>query len=111
MTSAMRDSSIGLVVILLLCGAADPAAGQPVLGPEEYVQADDFDVQVSGYSVPRFVHWDGDNLPDLIVGEGGGLGPAKVRVYPSSGKPCEPEFSNYAYAQSLGEDLVVSGGG
>jgi len=76
------------------------------LGPEEIIQANGLDVQVPGYSVPSFVDWNNDKLNDLVIGEGGGFGDAKVRVYLNVGTESEPEFSDYFYAQSDGSDLV-----
>lgn len=84
-----------------------PAAGQESFGPEELVQAGGVDITVAGYSVPSFVRWNGDDLPDLIVGEGGlGLYEGKVRVYLNAGSPGNPTFSDFFYAQSNGSDLA-----
>ena len=42
------------------------------LGAEEIVCDDaGTPIEVPGYSVPRFVHWNADVLPDLVIGEGG----------------------------------------
>ena len=64
-------------------------------------------IEVPGYSVPSFTHWDGDVLADLVIGEGGGLDPGKVRIYPNQGSPAEPLFADYFYAQSEGGDLTL----
>ena len=89
-----------------------PAAAQLSLGPEELVPADGIAIQVPGYSVPSFVFWDGDDLKDLVIGEGGGgVAEGKVRVYLNIGSPTVPQFSSYFYAQSNGADLVSPGGG
>jgi hypothetical protein len=66
---------------------------------------------VSGYSVPSKVDWNADGVPDLLVGEGGGGYPGKVRVYPGSGAPDDPEFSDWFYVQVAGADLEDPGGG
>jgi len=81
------------------------------LGLEELVQANGVDIQVPGYSVPSFVDWNNDKLKDLVIGEGGGSGDAKVRVYLNVGTESEPEFSDYFYAQSNGSDLVCPASG
>lgn len=81
------------------------------LGPEELVQADGNDIQVPGYSVPSFVDWNNDNLKDLVIGEGGGFGDAKVRVYLNVGTESEPKFSDYFYVQSNGSDLTCPASG
>jgi hypothetical protein len=82
------------------------------LGYEELVQTDDqVNILVPGYSVPSYVHWDGDDLKDLVVGEGGGGETGKVRVYLNVGTQAAPQFSAYFYAQSNGVDLDVPGFG
>jgi hypothetical protein len=80
-------------------------------GPEEVIQANGVDIQVPGYSVPSFVDWNNDKLSDLIIGEGGGEGDAKVRVYLNVGTESEPKFSDYFYAQSNGSDLTCPASG
>ncbi len=92
--------------------SAFPTFAQPALGPEEFVQAGGVDIDVPGYSVPSFVHWDGDDREDLIVGEGGGgVAQGKVRVYLNGGTSSAPQFSGFFYAQSNGSDLVVAASG
>ncbi|MFH1718307.1 MAG: dockerin type I domain-containing protein [Planctomycetota bacterium] len=81
------------------------------LGPEELVRADGMDITVPGYSVPSFEDWNGDNLKDLIIGEGEGFGDAKVRVYINIGTESDPQFSDYFYAQSNGTDLTCPASG
>lgn len=81
------------------------------LGPEEIVLANGSDITVSGYSVPSLADWNNDNLKDLIVGEGGGSGTAKVCVYLNVGTESNPQFSNYFYAQSDGVDLTCPASG
>jgi hypothetical protein len=81
------------------------------LGPAEFVQAGGFDIAVPGYSVPSFVDWDNDMLNDLIIGEGGSFGDARVRIYLNVGTESEPQFSDYFYAQSNNSDLVVPASG
>ncbi|MDY7110199.1 MAG: VCBS repeat-containing protein [Planctomycetota bacterium] len=70
-------------------------------------------IEVPGYSVPRFVHWNGDELPDLVIGEGGLDGeetfPGKVRVYLNSGWVTWPVFQEWFYAQTEDGDLSVPG--
>lgn len=97
-----------LVVCLLAMTPTDGFADDTLLnlGPEEIVQADSIDVNVPGYSVPSFVDWNNDKLDDIIVGEGGDFGDAKVRVYLNIGTESNPQFSNYFYVQSNGFDLT-----
>ena len=104
---------ITLAVCALIMAPNDGFSdGTPLyLGPEELVQADGNDIQVPGYSVPSFVDWNNDKLNDLVIGEGGGFGDAKVRVYLNAGTESRPQFSDYFYAQSNGSDLTCPASG
>ncbi len=98
--------------ILLLLISPMPVWAEWVLGPVEFVQANGVDIQVPGYSVPSFVPWDGDSLPDLVLGEGGLTSyPGKVRIYLNVGTFDEPSFGDYSFVQSNGVDLEIQGGG
>jgi len=103
--------SAGSLISLFVLLTAGHARGQLNLGPEQCVQSDGLDIDVPGYSVPSFVYWDGDDLKDLIVGEGSGTKTARVRIYLNFGTADEPVFSGHFYAQSDGEDLTVPGSG
>lgn len=92
-------------------GTMRDSSGDLDFGAEEFVQAGGTDIVVLGYSVPSFVYWDGDDLKDLIVGEGGNDDPGKVRVYLNVGTSSQPEFGGFFFAQSEGADLTVPGGG
>jgi hypothetical protein len=101
-----------LLIILLLLFSPIPVSADLVLGPVEFVQANGVDIQVPGYSVPSFVPWDGDDLPDLVLGEGGLTSyPGKVRIYLNVGTFDEPSFGDYSFVQSNGVDLEIQGGG
>lgn len=99
------------MALLFLVISARPAFCSLDLGAEELVQAGGMDIDVPGYSVPSFVHWNDDGLEDLVVGEGSGTFTPKVRVYLNGGTAGAPQFSTYFYAQSDGSDLTVGGGG
>jgi len=83
------------------------------LGPEEFVQADGYDIVVPGYSVPSCFDWNNDGLQDLIIGQGGSSGNAKVLVYLNIGTESDPQFSDgfSFYAQSSGSDLTCPASG
>jgi len=102
-------ATMGFVVPLSVLGGR--AVGQVAFGPEELVEADGVTIVASGYTVPSFVPWDGDGLADLVVGEGSGTSPGKVRVYLNVGTTSEPAFSTFFYAQSDGADLTITGSG
>lgn len=92
------------VSILSVPGLAQEAVID--LGVEEVIQAGGVDIVVPGYSVPSFEDWNNDGLGDLIVGEGGGFSPGKVRIYLNVGTAVDPCFVDYLYAQSEGSDLT-----
>ena len=98
-----------IVAILALVAFPGTGSAQDVvfdLGPVEFAQADGSDIIVPGYSVPSLVDWDNDLLKDLIVGQGGSYGDAKVRVYLNVGTEADPCFADYFYVQSDGRDLA-----
>lgn len=107
-----RPGLITLITISVIVLSYLPARSALILDQEQFVQAGGVDIEVSGYSVPSLAEWNGDGLPDLIVGEGGlGLYPGKVRVYINQGRPGAPEFSDFSYAQAEGADLERTSGG
>ncbi len=105
------------VMILVACVSAilpDEACASGLrlnLGPQEIVQADGADIQVPGYSVPCLADWNSDGLKDLVVGEGGGSGKAKVRIYLNIGTESAPQFGGYFYARVTGTDLTCPASG
>jgi hypothetical protein len=101
----MRYSVSILVSVLSLLASA--AASALEVAPAEMVAAGGVDLVVGGYSIPTLADWNGDDLPDLVVGEGGGaVSTGKVRVYLNQGSPGEPEFAGFSYAQAAGIDLA-----
>lgn len=98
-----------LAAALVLFGCVQGLAQERILdfGPEEFVQAGGIDIVVPGYSVPSFEDWNNDGVKDLIVGEGGGTSPGRVRVYLNVGTESEPRFADFFYAQADGRDLTV----
>ena len=76
------------------------------LGPGQFVQAGGSDIDLAGWSVPSYAHWDGDDRPGLVVGhEDAAVG--KVSVYLNTGTATAPVFENPLFVQSAGADLWV----
>ena len=100
-----------LAAIAVLTAAFSTAQAQLSLGAAEYVVAGGSNIGVTGYSVPSFVEWNEDGLPDLLVGEGSGSYIGRVRVYLNAGTSFQPQFPGYSYVQSNGADLELLGGG
>jgi hypothetical protein len=92
--------------LAVLCAAA-AAHAFPDFGPEELVRAGGSLMYVTGASAPHWVDWNEDGLPDLVVGEGGGILPGKVRVYLNVGAAGEPAFDTWLPVQAAGQDLTV----
>jgi hypothetical protein len=106
----LKTETAVIIALLILLPAISSA--DLMLGPEEYVLANGEIIDVPGFSVPSFVHWDGDSLRDLVIGQGSGAYPAaKVRVYLNTGTRSNPQFTDYFYAQSEGSDLTLTGDG
>ena len=101
------------LVLVVTCLWLQALAEDTVIdfGPEEFVKVDGNDLVVPGYSVPSFVDWNNDHLMDLVVGEGGGTVPGKVRVYLNVGTESDPRFVKYFYVtgQWPGPDLSAPG--
>ena len=98
-----------LAVAAAVLATESPARAYLSFDPEQIVTAGGVEIDVPGYSVPSMADWNSDGLPDLVVGEGTTEG--KVRVYLNDGSPGSPHFSSFSYAQSMGSDLAVLGGG
>jgi len=99
--------SVQLVLLILVQTATGAGLN---LGLGEFVKAGSVDIAVPGYSVPSYVDYNSDDLPDLIVGEGSGsYNPARVRVYINGGSRSNPQFSSYSYVQAGGSQLNCQG--
>lgn len=103
--------ALAWLAVAALAAAPGAAAAGLTLGAEDLVQSGGASIDVPGYSVPSFVDWDSDGLPDLVVGEGSGLQTPRVRVYLNSGTPFQPEFEEFSYVQTDSGDLTLPGGG
>ncbi len=101
-----------LTRLLALAALCLPALASAYLqfDAEILVQDGDVPIEVIGYSVPDWFDWDGDHVPDLVVGEGGGLDDGKIRVYINQGTLDAPLFDGWFYVQSSMGDLSYPGG-
>jgi hypothetical protein len=106
-----KNRALVLALTAAIAVGASNARAELTLGAAEMVEAGGLAIDVPGYSVPSFVRWNGDALPDLIVGQGSGSDAAKVRVYLNTGTSFRPLFSSHGFVQSNGVDLELPGAG
>jgi hypothetical protein len=103
------------VITISASGQTNNGKGDALLtfGPEDIVQADDLDIVVPGYSVPSCFDWNNDGLQDLVIGQGGSSGDAKIRVYLNLGTESCPRFSDSFcfYAKSYTSVLTCPASG
>jgi len=100
---AVNLLTANLEIITLASGQIDNDSKIINLGPEQLVQVDGIDIMVPGYSIPSVFDWNNDGLQDLVIGEGGSFGDAKVSLYLNIGTESNPRFSDgyIFYAQIL----------
>jgi hypothetical protein len=116
-SGAVNLPTARLEIVTVASGWTDNDSKIINLGPEQLVQVDGLDITVPGYSVPSLCDWNNDGLQDLIIGEGGSFGDAKVSLYLNIGTESKPLFSdNYIfYAQVIDtsglSDLVCPASG
>ncbi len=104
--------TLALIAACLIAGAVTgPSQAAIEMNAEEFVQANGADIVVPGYSVPSFIDWDEDGLPDLIVGEGSGVEVARVRVFLNIGIAGAPAFGDHFFAQTAAGELSHDGSG
>jgi hypothetical protein len=99
-----------IVVAAMLVLAASVAWGQtPKPGDPIPVKADGrpIDIEGVGRAAPFYADIDGDNIPDLLVGE---YQDGKCRIYHNYGTATKPVFRNFKYLQAGGEIAVIPPG-
>ncbi len=64
------------------------------------------DVDV-GHAAPLMVDFDGDGLPDLLVGQ---FGEGKLRVYKNFGTKKEPKFQGFTWFKAGEQDASIPSG-
>ena len=62
-----------------------------------------------GHAAPLFTDFNGDDIPDLLVGQMG-MGVGRLRIYLNLGTREEPEFGDFYYFQAAGADGTVPTG-
>lgn len=92
----------------VLLAALPAAAAPPRLGPPVRLQAagQPIDVEV-GHAAPTVWDFDGDGVPDLLVGQFGG---GKLRLYRNLGTASAPRFEGHAWFEAGGAAASVPAG-
>ena len=90
---------------VIMTWAGSGAADIVQLRPQTNVTANGVALIVGTYAIPCVADWNGDGLPDLLVG----YEPAwKVALYTNSGTLAQPVFTTSVNLQAGGVDLVYS---
>lgn len=84
--------------VIVAMALAWPGEAAEDLAPPVRVEADGrpIDVEREGHSAPYFGDFDGDGLPDLLVGQ---YHEGRLRIYRNRGSAGEPRFSDYEWFQ------------
>lgn len=61
----------------------------------------------TGHAAPIYTDFDGDGLPDLLVGQ---FAEGRLRIYRNVGTRQSPKFDNYSWFQAGGKIASVSYG-
>ena len=99
---------LALVVVggpVLAAGETTPAGP---LAPPVRIEAADGPINVDvGHAAPHVVDWNGDGLPDLLVGQ---FGQGVLRIYLNTGSENEPKFGEFTLFQAGGANGSVPSG-
>jgi hypothetical protein len=100
----MRHHCITLGI--LITAAPAPAAEPAELLPPVKVQAagQPIDVQRSGHAAPFVGDFDGDGVPDLLVGQ---FHEGRLRIYRNVGTTARPRFESYTWFEAGGQVASV----
>jgi len=99
--------------LALLAGllAAAPAGASLQFGANTVLSAHGEEIFVPGHSVPCLADLNTDGFADLLVGEGSGLYPGRVRIYSNEALGAPPSFGDYDYLRLLsGAEISYPGG-
>jgi hypothetical protein len=96
---------LGLALLLGLA-ATLPAAELGDLKPPVQIQAggQPLDVQREGHSAPFVGDFDGDGVPDLLVGQ---FDDGRLRIYRNGGTRSRPRFDSYTWFEAGGQIASV----
>ncbi len=108
----MNDLALRIVFASAISLIATPCTSLILqLGHESIVQSEGSDLQVDAYSVPCLFDWNDDDLPDLLIGEGGVIYQGTVHLFLNQGEIGQPDFVDAGHLMAGGSDLQVPGSG
>jgi hypothetical protein len=96
-------------LLILLAGAAFCASEKGELRPPIHLEASGqpIDVEREGHSAPFVGDFDGDGLPDLLVGQ---YHQGRLRIYRNKGTKERPKFDSYTWFEAGGKIASVPEG-
>ena len=95
-----------VVVAMLFVLSPAMAQGPNLAEPYPLVLADgsNLDVQGIGHSAPVYADFDGDEVPDLIVGE---FKSGACRIFKNYGSARDPVFKDFKFMEAGGTQATV----
>ncbi len=109
----MKGSLCGVLGgVFFLIGACLATESYLTFSPDQWVDANGPAIEVPGYSVPSLIDWNGDGLPDLMVGQGGGGDPeGKIRIYLNTGTLSQPLYQDFFFFPHSNQDITFPAAG